>query len=209
MIKFEISKSVINIQNKVITARLELPPNEKIGLNLREIAAKHCLDKNKPKYDPGKFHPIIFKYENPSGPVLVFHNGVVVCAGNVSIITAKLLIAKTILSIVKNNPSLKGLRIIYNSYKSENVVASIKLPFKLNSRSVKMKRKGRIRSSKTDRINRFSKLHIDGIPLNIAIIAFESGKVVMTGPKTESQVLDGFRIALPHLYNIRRSGWDL
>jgi len=195
-----IDEKKIQFQNKVITASLVDKYGCPVELDLRAIAACEYKDGVRPKYDPKKFNPIIYKYRDPSGPVLVFGKGVLLCAGTSSIVFAKYLIYKTVQSIRNHYFKFNAIFIDPMSFKEENLIASVQLPYK-----IQVDYKGKKR-----RFNRFTGVtqKVPEFP-GVSILAFESGKLVATGAKSEIDALNAIRKAEPELYKKRKIGWDI
>ena len=190
----------IQFQNKVITASLIDKYGCPVELDLKTIATCEYKDGIRPKYDPKKFNPIIYKYRDPSGPVLVFGKGVLLCAGTPSIVIAKYLIYKTVTSIRNCYSRFQTIFIDPMSFKEENLIASVQLPYK-----IQVDYKGKKR-----RANRFTGItqKVPEFP-GVSILAFESGKLVAKGAKSETDALNAIRKVEPELYKKRKIGWDL
>jgi len=196
----EIIDKNVYFQNKVITAYLVDKYGSNVELDLRSIAACENERGIKPKYDPKKFNPIIFKYKEPSGPVLLFRNGSILCAGTRSFVEAKYLIYKTIQNIKKNYLKPLDIFVKPDSFKEENLVGNVQLPYKIHADYTGKKRKTNRFTGITQRLPDFP---------GISILTFESGKVVATGAKSEKDVITAIHTVEPSLYKRRKTHWNL
>jgi transcription initiation factor TFIID TATA-box-binding protein len=156
------------------------------------------------QYNPSSFHALILKMRQPSGAVLIFSTGTIVCTGPKRQYVATYLLNYSI-SLLREH-GYPGLRIRPGSWSIENVVADATLPSKIN-------------------LNYFYARHSEccnyepsifpGVTYRktceytkskgttITILLYNSGRLVITGAKNEQHIKDVLTECLPEIWEAR------
>jgi len=162
-------------QNVVVSATIDT------DLPLERLATK--LDRA--EYNPEQFPGLIFKIENPRASSLLFSSGKIICTGTKSVNEAKKAINRIIEELQKVDIDVHKARDI----EVQNMVASGSVGGKLNLNEIVFK------FDNTEyEPEQFPGLvyKLKGQPVlaNITFLLFGTGKIVITGAKSEQEIKD-------------------
>ena len=180
-------KKEIKIVNIVISTALEHDiPLEKMAATLSNT-----------EYNPEQFPGLVIRIKEPKTSALIFSSGKVVCTGARTMDKVRLAVKKIIKSLEKIGIKIK----IKPDIKIQNIVASGSVGFSLNLNILAMKLAnteyepeqfpGLVYQLKVD-----SKKEGE---FKATFLLFSNGKIVCTGTKKESQVLEALEILIVNL----------
>lgn len=161
----------VRIENIVATVTL---PNE---LDLHEI------ERNIPRveYNPDQFPGLVFRLEKMKVTALIFKSGKMVVTGakdTRSLIDA---VKKIIRTLIENGIKINGRPVI----QIQNIVASANLNFEVNLEEAAFKLENNMYEPE-----QFPGLIYRMQDPHVVLLIFSSGKMVITGAKRESEVID-------------------
>lgn len=169
--KRHLPQPTVRIENIVATVTL---PNE---LDLHEI------ERNIPsvEYNPDQFPGLVFRLEKMKVTALIFKSGKMVVTGakdTKSLIEA---VKKIIRTLIENGIKIKGKPVI----QIQNIVASANLNLEVNLEEAAYKLENNMYEPEQfpGLIHRMSDPHV-------VLLIFSSGKMVITGAKKESEVVE-------------------
>jgi transcription initiation factor TFIID TATA-box-binding protein len=162
-------------QNVVVSASIDT------DLPLERLATKL----ERAEYNPEQFPGLIFKIDEPKASSLLFSSGKIICTGTKSIKEAKKALDKIIQELQKVNIDVNKAKDI----EVQNMVASGSVGGKLNLNEIVFK------FDNTEyEPEQFPGLvyKLIGQPVlsNITFLLFGTGKIVITGAKSEQQIKD-------------------
>jgi transcription initiation factor TFIID TATA-box-binding protein len=162
-------------QNVVVSASIDT------DLPLERLATK--LDRA--EYNPEQFPGLIFKIDNPTASSLLFSSGKIICTGTKSITEAKKALKRIVEELQKVGIDVKAAKDIV----VQNMVASGSVGGKLNLNEIVFK------FDNTEyEPEQFPGLvyKLTGQPVlaNITFLLFGTGKIVITGAKSEQEIKD-------------------
>lgn len=179
------------------------------AINLQETAVR--MRHIGVQYNPMSIHALILKFRRPSAAVLVFSAGRVVCTGAKTHIRAVYLLNVTIRLLRQHGHP--GLRITPGSWKVRNVVASAKIPARINI--LKLYEANRQFCSYDPDI-------FPGVPFRkpqpqeeqdssakdtkkskTTILVFDTGSLVITGAKTEEGLASALKRCIDDIWAAR------
>lgn len=193
----------LEVQNWVITCEIEAPMQPaaarftRFSINLHHVAIK--LRHIGMQYNPERFHAGIMRFRNPNAAVLVFSGSAVVCTGAKTQARAELLVSTTI-SNIGSLPEYRGLRMKPDSWNVRNVVGSATMPFTINL--------DRLYNANQSYCgydpNIFPGLTFRLInPWARAILIFNSGKCVITGAQSDTDLPKALKLCIPYIWAAR------
>lgn len=168
-----------------------------VGFDLQQLA-RQLVDYGV-EYNPKRFAADIIKITHPKAALLLFKPGNVVCTGAKTVWMAEFVIMMIAMAIVRLG--YRGLRILPGSFQVQNVVASAELPAPINLDKLFRKNQecctydpatfpgASLRPKKIDRMT---------------VLVFPSGKIVVTGGKSEEDLIRGLDVTLARIYDCRR-----
>jgi len=196
--KGELSASSSHLLDREVVDPLNLENKTNFSINLFEAAIR--LQDKGVQYNNTKFPAIVIKFRRPSSAVLVFSTGSIICTGAKDELTATYLVNYMVgLLRVRMYPSL---RIKPGTWSIENVVADTHVKNKIDVYGFSKKYaencnyEPKIFSAAT-----YRKKIIDssGEGKKIAILIFNSGKIVFTGAKNKQEIISAFHGCLSEL----------
>jgi len=166
-------------QNVVVSATIsrELP--------LEKLATR--LDKA--EYNPEQFPGLIFKIEEPKASSLLFSSGKIICTGTKSIADAKRAIDRIIDELRKVSVHVDGKADI----KVQNMVASGSVGGKLNLNEIVFKFDN-TEYEPEQFPGLVYKLKASPVLSNITFLLFGTGKIVITGAKSEKEIKESVQL---------------
>jgi transcription initiation factor TFIID TATA-box-binding protein len=156
-------------QNVVVSANIHRDlPLEKLATKLERV-----------EYNPEQFPGLILKMDNPKASSLLFSSGKIICTGTKSIGEAR----KAIAAIVKKLNSI-GLRVTKKAdIEIQNMVASGSVGAKLNLNEIVFKFENTEYEPE-----QFPGLVYKLPDSHITFLLFGTGKIVITGAKSEKEI---------------------
>lgn len=159
------------------------------------------------QYNPSGFHALILKLRQPSGVVLVFSTGTILCTGPKKHYVVTYLLNYTV-SLLRNH-GYPGLRIKPGSWTIQNIVAHATLPDNLNLNHFYSKHSNCCNYEPTIFPGASYRVKCTSVPrskgVNVTILLFSSGKLVITGAKEEHHIKDALIECLPDIWDSRTS----
>jgi len=162
-------------QNVVVSASIDT------DLPLERLATK--LDRA--EYNPEQFPGLIFKIENPNASSLLFSSGKIICTGTKSITEAKKALNKIIQELQKVGIDVHKAKDI----EVQNMVASGSVGGKLNLNEIVFKFDN-TEYEPEQFPGLVYKLIGQSVLANITFLLFGTGKIVITGAKSEQEIRD-------------------
>jgi transcription initiation factor TFIID TATA-box-binding protein len=162
-------------QNVVVSASIDT------DLPLERLATK--LDRA--EYNPEQFPGLIFKIDEPKASSLLFSSGKIICTGTKSITEAKKAINKILDELRKVGIKVTKARDI----EVQNMVASGSVGGKLNLNEIVFKFDN-TEYEPEQFPGLVYKLVGQSVLANITFLLFGTGKIVITGAKSEQQIKD-------------------
>jgi len=179
-------------QNVVVSASIHRDlPLERLATRLERA-----------EYNPEQFPGLIFKIENPNASSLLFSSGKIICTGTKSIKEAKRAIDRIIEELEKINIEVKGKPEI----EVQNMVASGSVGGKLNLNEIVFKFEN-TEYEPEQFPGLVYKLIASPVLSNITFLLFGTGKIVITGAKSEKAdgpIPPGYGPLLPPAGKFRR-----
>lgn len=166
-------------QNVVVSASIhtELP--------LERLATKL----ERAEYNPEQFPGLIFKIENPNASSLLFSSGKIICTGTKSIKEAKRAINRIIEELEKVGVEVKGKPEI----EVQNMVASGSVGGRLNLNEIVFKFEN-TEYEPEQFPGLVYKLTDSPVLSNITFLLFGTGKIVITGAKSEEEIKESVKL---------------
>ena len=193
----------LEVQNWVITCEIEAPMHPaaaqftRFSINLHHIAI--ALRHKGMQYNPERFHAGITRFRDPNGAVLVFSGCAVVCTGAKTQARAELLVATTI-SNIGSISEYRGLRMKPDTWLVRNVVGSATMPFNINLERLYNANQSYCGYDP----NIFPGLTFRLInPWARAILIFNSGKCVITGAQSDTNLPKALKLCIPYIWAAR------
>ena len=166
-------------QNVVVSATIHRDlPLEKLATQLEGA-----------EYNPEQFPGLIFKIENPKASSLLFSSGKIICTGTKSIAEARRAIDKIIEEIEKIGLKVEGKPEI----EVQNMVASGSVGGKLNLNEIVFKFEN-TEYEPEQFPGLVYKLSASPILSNITFLLFGTGKIVITGARSEKQIKESVQL---------------
>ncbi len=168
-----------------------------VGFDLRQLA-RELVDYGV-EYNPKRFAADIIKIRHPKAALLVFKPGNVVCTGAKTVYMAEYVIMMIAMAITRLG--YPGLRILPGSFQVQNVVASAELPMPINLDKL---------FQKNQECCTYDPATFPGASLRpktidrMTVLVFPSGKIVVTGGKSEEDLIRGLEETLQIIYECRR-----
>lgn len=173
------------IQNVVSTADLAC------NLDLRQVTLKL----NNVEYNPKKFPAMILRIRKPRTTALVYQSGKIVCNGAKTEEQARLAARKFARLIQR-----AGYNVKFRNFCVHNIVASCNMGFAIDL----VKLASAYKSLCTYEPEIFPGLALRLESLNITHVIFTSGKLTVTGAKSESGILKSFAFVKPILTKFKK-----
>ncbi len=176
----------ICVQNLVSTCILDNAP-----LNLRDVCTslKGCAG-----YNPKRFAAVVQRFRNPKIAVLIFSTGKIVCTGAKTIAQAQCIIH----TVVDDLKKMKYKYATIKQIKIENMVCSARLPTMIDRSALALKRPSECNYD----VEQFPGVIMRHRPIEpITVLVFQSGKIVLTGARSETNALHAFEKVVPILRN--------
>jgi len=183
----------ITVQNLVYTCLLggSGGDDSNILLNLRDVCIKL---KGSAGFNPKRFAAVVQRFRNPKIAVLLFSTGKIVCTGAKTTFQAQYIIHGVVENLVKmgyENATIKEINI-------ENMVCSARLPTMIDRSALALKRPSECNYD----VEQFPGVIMRHQPIEpITILVFQSGKIVLTGARTETKALQAFEKVVTILRN--------
>lgn len=188
------------IKSAADVAALESKTN--FSINLFETAKK--MRHLGVQYNPSSFHALILKMRQPSGAVLVFSTGRIVCTGPKKQLVATYLLNYTVSLLRKYG--YPGLRIKPGTWSVENIVADASISHKINL-SVFYARHSECCNYEPSIFPGVTFRKTCQSPgskgIVITLLIYGSGKLVITGAKKEGYIRDALEECLPDIWDAR------
>lgn len=176
------------------------------AINLQEAAVR--MRHLGAQYNPASIHALMLKFRHPSAAILVFSAGRMVCTGART--QARAIYLLNLAIDMLRHHGYPGLRMKPNSWAIVNVVASARVPAKINVRrlyeanrqyctydpdifpGVPFKKKNQV-------------VNNSGVTVRskTTILVFDSGSLVITGAKDEDELRDALEECLPDIWAAR------
>lgn len=169
-----------------------------VGFDLQQLA-RELIDYGV-EYNPKRFAADIIKITHPKAALLLFKPGNVVCTGAKTVYMAEYVIMMIAMAIFRLG--YRGLRILPGSFQVQNVVASAELPMPINLNKL-FRRNQECCTYDPDTFPGAS-LRPKTID-RMTVLVFPSGKVVVTGGKSEEDLIRGLECTLKIIHECRRS----
>ncbi len=166
-------------QNVVVSASIH------VELPLEKLATK--LDRA--EYNPEQFPGLIFKIDDPKASSLLFSSGKIICTGTKSIREARKAISRIIEELQKVGIEVKGRPEI----EVQNMVASGSVGGKLNLNEIVFKFEN-TEYEPEQFPGLVYKLTNSPVLSNITFLLFGTGKIVITGAKSEQEIKDSVQL---------------
>ncbi len=176
---------VPQIQNVVATSSLDCK------FNLHELA-RHARNV---EYSPSRFSALILRIRCPKTTALLFNSGKMVCSGAKSEIEAKIATRRHARIIQKLGHSVRVM-----DFKIQNVVGSCNVQFHIRLKDLASE----YVSMATYEPEVFPGLRFHLSEPCVTILIFTSGKLVITGARSESEVFQAFDIIHPILMKFKK-----
>jgi transcription initiation factor TFIID TATA-box-binding protein len=162
-------------QNVVVSASIDT------DLPLERLATK--LDRA--EYNPEQFPGLIFKIDNPTASSLLFSSGKIICTGTKSIAEAKRALVRIVEELQKVDIDVTKAKDIV----VQNMVASGSVGGKLNLNEIVFKFEN-TEYEPEQFPGLVYKLKGQSMLANITFLLFGTGKIVITGAKSEQEIKD-------------------
>ena len=180
MARKKVTKKEIKVVNIVVSTDLGHPiPLEKMAATLSNT-----------EYNPEQFPGLVIRIKEPKTSALIFSSGKVVCTGARTMDKVRLAVKKIIKSLEKIGIKIK----IKPDIKIQNIVASGSVGFSLNLNILAMKL-----ANTEYEPEQFPGLVYKLVDPPATFLLFSNGKIVCTGTKKESQVLEALEILIVNL----------
>ena len=182
------TKREIKVVNIVVSASLGHDiPLEKMAATLSNT-----------EYNPEQFPGLVIRIKEPKTSALIFSSGKIVCTGARTIEKVHESIKQIIKSLEKINIKIKE----YPTIKIQNIVASGTVGMDLNLNTLAMKL-----DNTEYEPEQFPGLvyKLTGSPVlsNITFLLFGTGKIVITGAKSENQIKEAVRLLRKQLIKVK------
>lgn len=149
------------------------------------------------EYNPEQFPGLIFKIENPKASSLLFSSGKIICTGTKSIPEAKRAISRLVEELDKVKIKVTGTPDIT----VQNMVASGSVGGGLNLNEIVFKFDN-TEYEPEQFPGLVYKLTASPVLSNITFLLFGTGKIVITGAKSEAQIKDAVQLLRKQLIDI-------
>jgi transcription initiation factor TFIID TATA-box-binding protein len=185
-IPVERSGIVPELQNIVSTVSLGCK------LDLKTIALKA----RNAEYNPKRFAAVIMRIRDPRTTALIFSSGKMVCTGAKSEEKSRLAARKYARVIQK-----LGFPAKFTDFKIQNMVGSTDVKFPIRLEGL-MHQHGKFASYEPEL---FPGLIYRMVKPRVVLLIFVSGKVVLTGAKERSEIIEAFENIYPILLRFKKS----
>lgn len=149
------------------------------------------------EYNPEQFPGLIFKIENPKASSLLFSSGKIICTGTKSIPEAKRAISRLVEELGKVQIEVTGTPDIT----VQNMVASGSVGGALNLNEIVFKFDN-TEYEPEQFPGLVYKLSASPVLSNITFLLFGTGKIVITGAKSESQIKEAVQLLRKQLIEV-------
>ena len=159
------------------------------------------------QYNPARIHALIMKFRRPSAAVLVFAAGRIVCTGAKSQHRAIYLL--NVMIRLMRTHGYPGLRIIPGTWAVQNVVASARMPTRINVRRMYEANRQHctyepeIFPGVTFRKDEYVRGDRKSSKNKIAILVFDTGSLVITGAKSENALRTALEECIENIWDAR------
>ncbi|XP_076021386.1 TATA-box-binding protein-like [Genypterus blacodes] len=182
----EISGLVPQLQNIVSTVNLGCQ------LELKTIARRG----RNVEYNPRRFAALTMRMRKPRTTALIFSSGKIVCTGAMSEEQSKLAARRYARMVQKLGFPAKFL-----DFKIQNIVGSCDMKFSIQLDGLSLANQ----QTCSYEPELFPGLIYRMVQPKIVLLIFASGKVVLTGAKTRSEINDAFATICPLLYDFQKT----
>ena len=177
-------------------------PNERTNFAINLLQAAVRMRHLGVQYNQVRFHALILKFRRPSAAVLVFSAGRVVCTGAKTQPRAVYLL-NLMVQLLREN-GYPGLRIKPDSWSVENIVASARMPSKINVKAL---------YEANQQYCTYDPEIFPGVPFRkpstrqgnkaITVLVFSTGNLVITGAKSEEELDYSLQECIPDIWAAR------
>jgi transcription initiation factor TFIID TATA-box-binding protein len=201
----ETSTSVSKPVGGLYQSSVEPTQRTNFAINLQEAAVS--MRHVGVQYNPARIHALIMKFRRPSAAVLVFAAGRIVCTGAKSQPRAIYLL--NVMIYLLRTHGYPGLRIKPGSWAVQNVVASARMPARINVRRMYEANRQHctyepdIFPGVTFRKDEYAQGVHKSTKNKIAILVFDTGSLVITGAKSEKALRSALEECLENIWNAR------